>query len=483
VKRFLSLLSLAFVLLPIAMSAHAACSTEACTAATRWQIGYTAFILDSRTTPEEQYAAEQAIRTAGGTIAIIAERLFLGWIDPPAAKRLVGKNGIVSITRRPVDVDGVAPGIGRPAQRMRRQALLFFNDVASGRDADRVENSLLTPAEPLTGDAFLSPIFERTLPAANATTEVSESPVAARHRRAFPNAAVYPWPNDSMRGRVLAQAFALESVVVSGFPNEDKYNWMTACNPGTCSDVDWSAYFSALSGAFSMWVSEASSRGITLSFVINIWHWSDANNQTRYEPTEHPAEFDYLYLNDIMSRQTQTFVGGRIGGFGASTIDRQHVHEKIQEYNNYQISLGWYGSTVAHAFSVFTTNNRDNPYKYFYRPFGCYAPSCDGSRSFGVFGLYANIMLYDVTNTSNNYGPTVTHETGHVFWACDEYTAPDGTGCGTCNACLTLASAPRSVTNGNCESGTAGCQVPLANCIMRRSHRAVCFYTALQVGW
>jgi len=477
VKRFVSLLSLCLALLSPAVPARAACKTQACMEATRWQTGYTAFILDSRATPEEQFAAEQAIRAAGGTIAIIAERLFLGWIDPKAAKQLVGTNRILSITRRPVDADAIVPAIGRSSQRVTRQTLLFFNDVATGRDADRVENSLLTPMKPLTGDAFLSPIFEHTPPI--------EMSVEGKHLRAFPNYAVQPWPNDSMRGRVVVQAFALESVAVPGYPNEDYYDWATGC-PSACNDVDWSAYFSALSGAFSLWVSEASARSITLSFVLNIWHWSDANNQTRYEPTEHPSDFDYLYLNEILSKQTQIYVGGRTGGFGASTIDRQHVDEKIQEYNNYQQTLSWYGSTVNHAFSIFTTNNRENLYKYFFRPFGCYAPTCDGSRSYTAFGLYSNIMLYDTTNTPNNYGKTVTHETGHIFWACDEYTdttSTPNTGCFSCNPCLTLSTGPRSVTNGNCETGTFSCQNPLVNCIMRRSHPTVCSYTALQVGW
>lgn len=92
-------------------------------------------------------------------------------------------------------------------------------------------------------------------------------------------------------------------------------------------------------------------------------------------------------------------------------------------------------------------------------------------------------MLYDQTNTLDNFQRIVTHETGHIFWACDEYTAPDGTGCSTCNACIASGFGPRSVLNANCESGTGGCQSPRVDCIMRRSSLAVCFYTALQIGW
>lgn len=107
------------------------------------------------------------------------------------------------------------------------------------------------------------------------------------------NVAVYPWPNDAMRGRVVVEAFAVESIQVPGYPNENFYHWD---NNG--SDADWSSYFNQMSSAFSFWASEAAARGITLSFLVNVWHWSSPNCQTRYEPTLHVVEEDYLYIND-----------------------------------------------------------------------------------------------------------------------------------------------------------------------------------------
>jgi len=91
-----------------------------------------------------------------------------------------------------------------------------------------------------------------------------------------------------------------------------------------------------------------------------------------------------------------------------------------------------------------------------------------------------------------NFNRVMWHETGHIFWACDEYwDAPSLTGCTACTPCRLYG--PRAVSNANCANPNAsgGCQQHQA-CIMDRFDPVtypspyqigLCNITRLQIGW
>jgi hypothetical protein len=199
----------------------------------------------------------------------------------------------------------------------------------------------------------------------------------------------------------------------------------------------------------------------------------DLNTVVQYEPTNYTFANDYLYLNDIMALQT-TVYGGQSGGFGASSpVTRQKVHEKIQAYNEHT-KTHMFGPATNYAFTIFATPTFDNPSLRF---------GTNGLRTYAVFGLYTN-SLYDGYST---YQRVITHETGHIFWACDEYyDTTDNSGCQSCDPCTGSLGPRPSVNNANCDKVNApgSCSTSVA-CMMRRfsDTAAVCSHTAQQIGW
>jgi hypothetical protein len=67
-----------------------------------------------------------------------------------------------------------------------------------------------------------------------------------------------------------------------------------------------------------------------------------------------------------------------------------------------------------------------------------------------------------------------THESGHIFRACDEYYEPGYGGCTSCGPC-----GATGVENGNCEY----CNPGSSNCMMKGNTWGLCYWTPGQVGW
>jgi len=103
----------------------------------------------------------------------------------------------------------------------------------------------------------------------------------------------------------------------------------------------------------------------------------------------------------------------------------------------------------------------------------------DGSTSFAyIGGPYGAVRRFDTFI----FEDTTIHETGHLFWALDEY-ASWCSAHGGCSSdwwwdrdCL-FDHTP--VTNGNCESCNPGSVV----CMMKYGSPTVCAYTAHQISW
>ena len=101
-------------------------------------------------------------------------------------------------------------------------------------------------------------------------------------------------------------------------------------------------------------------------------------------------------------------------------------------------------------------------------------------------GPYATVFWDSGGWGPANIGRVLAHETGHIFWACDEYLS----GCFTCYYCA-FNVGPRNqvqtpwVTNANCEnpSATGTCDVPLTYCMMKNDDYVLCPHTPGQIGW
>ena len=85
----------------------------------------------------------------------------------------------------------------------------------------------------------------------------------------------------------------------------------------------------------------------------------------------------------------------------------------------------------------------------------------------------------------NNIGLVLSHETGHIFWACDEYyNSSTNTGCLTCGICQPGGlQGPRTATNRNCDYPFGSCYIPRADCMMKYESYTLCGDTVSQIGW
>src|SRR4029077_7050238 len=70
-----------------------------------------------------------------------------------------------------------------------------------------------------------------------------------------------------------------------------------------------------------------------------------------------------------------------------------------------------------------------------------------------------------------------THETGHIFYACDEYFQPGYQVC----SCTCAPEVRPNALNGNCQDLT--CNRNSTDCMMRLNEAALCPFTVAQIGW
>jgi len=196
---------------------------------------------------------------------------------------------------------------------------------------------------------------------------------------------------------------------------------------------------------------------------------------THYEPIRHTEDDFYLFINDALWGK----------GFPSYPVTRDNVYATNDTFNNYTKLYNTEGGTpwsipYDHAFSVYIVYN---------------PPEQGAPSTFADFGrggaMYDGPFTLEMWNTANwypsNLGRVITHETGHIFWACDEYAG----GCTTCQSCFVPGYGPRNqlstpwITNGNCEltPPTAECDASRSMCMMKMLDPYLCGHTAEQVGW
>lgn len=251
---------------------------------------------------------------------------------------------------------------------------------------------------------------------------------------------------------------------------------------GAASVYDWSTthMLFAADSVYDMmnyWAYMASLRNVPLSFTANFkdpfshYTRSTVPTRTNYEPINNSPNDAYLWVNDALS----------LHGYGASPITFTNVWEKNEEFNAAALSSS--GGPYDHAFSIYLVSN--------FRADGTAGPGAFNGASYGAFvpvlGGTAQIVALNAAGFGLNYlWFVLRHETGHNFWACDEYMA----GCLSCGPCASNGPRP-SVLNANCAAGpTAGdgyqtlCSVPRVECVMTNtSTENICTFTMQKIGW
>jgi len=396
----------------------------------QWTQGYTLILLDEKDLHAVNDAKEY-IEESGGSIAIYSNaKAMLGWVPRTIAPFLVGKHGITSIHYEQVDADAL-----NAQDEISLSLVNFFNSVVTG-EVERQYHSLRWQGDPLVNDVLEHPFVNP----AEVIKNLEDKHIAwdAELVRTTANGGVFSGYSDSMKGTIACCLFFVES---DGTIDSNRYTWTTSARDHVINQC--------LSGA-SWWASQGSSNGVSVSFYIFYYSPDSSAMKQGYEPILHSAWDAYLWINAVMAN---------LGFSSGSDVER------VTSFNGWMKS--WAGTNW--AYSCF----------FAYNPSGAPSTFTDGYFAYACLGgpfiqmLYRNDgwSIYDIWSI-------FAHETGHIFWACDEYYQAGYGGCTSCAPCSSF----RPVTNGNCEhpSCNPGGSVP---CMMRHNSNALCSYTKVQVGW
>jgi ligand-binding sensor domain-containing protein len=390
--------------------------------------GYT-LILTSCNDYSEVVAARNYIQNQGGSVAIIGTKnVMLGWIDSSLASRLVGNCGITAIYYKPIDIH-----ILTTTDRQTLQTLTFFNSAVSGDLEKQLLHEKGTsvkkpdfydgfPHPAISYDDYLKNIERKKLSIQDLKNKNQLLQLKA-------DGSLLTGNSDVMVGTVTVAVFFVQS---NGMIDPNLYAWSTADEDSiyqrTLSDLSW-------------WSSIAPKYGKAVSFNVIPHYHTDTVCQQPYEPILHSSIEDGLWIGSIMSK-----LGFQTGGY----------FSEVEAYNT------WLRSTYSTdwAYSIFFAYNPLPAPNAFTNGYGGYAY---------LGGPYTQILF-----TWFNGRPTVAHESGHIFWAVDEYYEAGYGGCGD-GATDTKSGFP----NGNCEIAN----VNSVECMMHYNTYNLCAFTPAHIGW
>jgi hypothetical protein len=399
-----------------------------------WMDGYCLVLLSSGDT-ESFVSARNGIQATGARVAVaVPPRVILGWIPPEISSRVLAVPGVEGLYREPVSETALAPG-----DEITGNAIRFFNSVVSGelrevREQLRQEESLNPEGRPsrrpLINDTFEQPPLEQDAYIENLrSVGIDVEPELFRLSQGGSVLGVLG-NSDDMVGTVTVTMFFVES---DGSLDPDLYTWTTPAVNNTVND--------AIAG-LSWWSSQAGNYGQSVSFTVHYYPGTDSRCQTGYEPILHSSGYVSLWVSEIMA------------SFGYSS---GYHTTRVSSYNTWAKSN--YGTDW--AYSIFTE----------YNPAPAANQFTDGYAAWAYLGgPYTNILYRTFTWP---FESVATHETGHIFWACDEYYSPGYGGCTSCGLCS------HGVDNGNCEF----CNPQSVPCMMKSNSDALCAYTPGHIGW
>lgn len=393
-----------------------------------WMQGYTLVLVDAET-KTDLAEARDFITAAGGTVAIVMPpRAIFGWISPAVEAKITGQHHIRSVHRTVVNPQ--AAGLRDADTQL---AIKLFNDLASGRAARRIRRDAARQAGPDTDrpgmiDALPRPQINREQMTRNLRL-LGAAPSGDVHTQMFNN-------SDVMDGTVAVALFLIES---NGSRDPNVYSW---------SDDDRNNAVAQTLEGLNWWVEQSRAFQLArpLQFTLVTFQPTDAACQVSYEPVLHPARDALFWIDQIMTN---------LGASSGDTATRVAAFDEAlrqQHHTNWAYSI-FLAYNPAPAPTTFTDHRAS--WAYLGGPY--------------VQGLYRSFG-WPVSRV-------VSHETGHIFYACDEYFQP---GYQTCSCSCAPEVRPQAL-NGNCQD--VSCGLNSTGCMMRLNELALCPHTAAQIGW
>ncbi|HSO75620.1 MAG TPA: putative Ig domain-containing protein, partial [Blastocatellia bacterium] len=371
----------------------------------------------------------------GGAVAVVVPpHAILGWISPEVGARILGKRGIRSIHRSVVDQRSVAY-----TDRETQIAIGLFNDIVSGRRArqarrESARQSGFGTARPgLTDCAMPHPAINKDDFIRNLRLMGAEE--SARGIQSLVNPQFLS-NSDTMDGTVVVAVFLLES---TGGIDPNVYTW---------SQTDQTSAIAQVIEGLNWWVEQSRAFNLArpLQFTVVPFLATNPACQQPYEPVLHPGRDANLWIDQVMTN---------VGSTAGDTFVRVAAFDQRLR-NEHQAN--W-------AFSMFIA----------YNPPPAPTAFTDGRASWAYLGgPHANVLF---RSFGWQLSRIASHETGHIFYACDEYFQP---GYQTCSCSCAPEIRPQA-SNGNCQD--AVCGLNSVGCVMRLNELGLCPFTAAQIGW
>ena len=401
---------------------------------TQSRSGYTLVLVDTDS-KAELAEARDFIASQGGSVAmVLPPHAIMGWIDREVDARLMGHHRIRSIHRSTL---AAAPAGFK--DRETQIAINAFNDIVSGRSAKRRALESKQQVGPEVGRpgmvdcALPHPAVNKDEFIRNLRLLGSEESVLGIQSTVTPQ---YFSNSDVMDGSVAVALFLVES---TGSIDPDVYTWSQA-------DQD-SAYSQVLDG-LNWWVEQSRAFNLSrpLQFTLVMYDAKNPACRIPYEPVLRSGTDAIFWVNQVMTN------------LGASAGD---VFERVAAFDTTlknQNRTNW-------AYSMFVA----------YNPPPARSSFSDGRASWAYLGGPFTVSLFH--SFGWQLSRIATHETGHIFYACDEYFQPGYQVC----SCTCAPEVRPNALNGNCQDLT--CTRTSTDCMMRLNEAALCPFTVAQIGW
>lgn len=397
-----------------------------------WLEGFTLIELETSDVAS-LHRARGLIESYGGQVAILSPpSLLMGWVPFEVRDDITGHDLI-----KDVYYSEILPGEVEIEDMQTRHMVTWFNRVARGEYQEEFRRGQLAvpPMDPsdmvpdawergdLDEEAYLENLRNNGFNIQN-----------LRDRGLLLERSTYDIAgnSDTMTGTVATTLLFVESDGSGVDP--DTYTW---------TDQHVQNYIAGANTGMAWWSAQARNYGdCWVAFFIRYVPPTDSRCQQWREMVLHASGDVAAMVSDVMANF------GYAGG---------NHWQRVNSYNTAQRAT--YGTDWA------------------YTGFIAYNPSpapdrlTDGASAFAYRGGPYTFLLY----RSYGWAPeqVFAHESGHIFWACDEY---ENISSCTITSCAT--SCWNGVVNGNCE--VCASEVP---CMMLANSFALCPYTDGHVGW
>jgi Putative Ig domain len=434
VRSVFRLLVALVVLTAYSASARTHSQNQSATSGDVGRNGYTLVLIDADSKAALAEARDFIVSQGGRVAVVVPPHAIMGWISPETDSRILGHKGIRSIYRSPL---GSAPAGFR--DRETEIAIGAFNDIASGKSAKRRLRESKQQAGPENGRPGMTdcslphPSLNKDNFIRNLRLLGAEESILGIQSSVTPQ---YFSNSDVMNGTVAVSVFLVES---KGGIDPDVYTWTPA---------DQALAFSQVLDGLNWWVEQSRAFNLAkpLQFTLLQYQSTDPICQVSYEPVLRPGTDAFLWVNQVMDNA---------GASAGTVFERVAAFDSVARNQNH---TDW-------AYSMFIA----------YNPPPARSAFTDGRASWAYIGGPYTISLF------HSFGwplsTIASHETGHIFYACDEYYQPGYQVC----SCTCAPEVRPGATNGNCQD--LACNRASTQCMMRLNEAALCPFTVAQIGW